>query len=74
VGLAHPAVPLINFYLFIYDISVKKVLMLQDYAVFGNAVQPAFLKNFKFFFVKIKYGLYVLDCFDMLMSEMIFKK
>jgi len=32
-------------------------------------------KNFKiFFFTKIKYGLYVLDRFDVLMSKMIFKK
>ena len=27
-----------------------------------------------FFFVKIKFGLYFLDCFDVLMSKMIFKK
>ena len=31
---------------------------------FGNA----------FFFIKIKYGLYVLDHFNMLMSKIIFKK
>jgi len=32
-------------------------------------------KNFEiFFFTKIEYDLYVLDCFDMLMSKMIFKK
>ena len=31
---------------------------------FGNA----------FFFIKIKYGLYVLNRFDVLMSKMIFKK
>jgi len=31
-------------------------------------------KNFKFFFIKIEYGLYVLDRFDVLMSKMIFKK
>ena len=27
-----------------------------------------------FFFIKIKYGLYVLDHFNMLMSKIIFKK
>jgi hypothetical protein len=41
---------------------------------FGNAAVAAFLKNLKFFFIKIKYGLYVLDHFNMLMSKIIFKK
>jgi hypothetical protein len=31
-------------------------------------------KNFKIFFIKIEYGLYVLDRFDVLMSKMILKK
>jgi hypothetical protein len=35
----------------------------------------AFSKNLNFlFFTKIKYNLYVLDRFDVLMSKMIFKK
>jgi len=46
--------------------------------MFGNAAAAAaaaaFLKILNFFFIKIKYGLYVLDRFDMLMSKMIFKK
>ena len=34
-----------------------------------------FLKNFNFnFFIKIKYSLYFLDCFDVLVSKIIFKK
>jgi len=31
-------------------------------------------KNFKFFFIKIEYDLYILDRFDVLMLKMIFKK
>jgi hypothetical protein len=42
--------------------------------MFGNAAAAAFSKILKFFFTKIKYGLYVLDRFDVLMSKMIFKK
>jgi len=32
------------------------------------------LKIFFIFFIKIKYGMYVLDHFDMLISKIIFKK
>ena len=42
--------------------------------MFGNAAAAVFPKNLNFFFTKIKYGLYVLDRFDVLMSKMIFKK
>jgi hypothetical protein len=44
--------------------------------MFGNAAAVAvvFLKILNLFFTKIKYGLHVLDRFDMLMSKMIFKK
>jgi hypothetical protein len=44
--------------------------------MFGNVAAAAavFLKNLNFFFIKIKYNLYVLDCFDVLMSKIIFKK
>jgi hypothetical protein len=41
---------------------------------FGNAAAAAFPKNLKFFFIKIKYDLYVLDHFNMLISKIIFKK
>jgi hypothetical protein len=43
---------------------------------FGIAFVPAFRSNlnFFFFFTKIECGLYFLDCFDVLMSKMIFKK
>jgi hypothetical protein len=34
----------------------------------------AFHQILNFFFVKIECGLYLLDCFDVLMSKMIFKK
>jgi len=42
--------------------------------MFGNAAAAAFLKILKIFFIKIEYGLYVLDRFDVLMSKIIFKK
>jgi hypothetical protein len=42
--------------------------------MFGNAAAAAFPKILKFFFIKIEYGWYVLDHFDVLMSKMIFKK
>jgi hypothetical protein len=42
--------------------------------MFGNAAAAAFPKILNFFFIKIEYGLYVLDHFDVLMSKMIFKK
>jgi len=32
------------------------------------------LWNFKFFFTKIKYGLYFLNCFNILILKIIFKK
>jgi hypothetical protein len=41
--------------------------------MFGNAAAAAFPKIL-IFFIKIKYNLYVLDRFDVLMSKMIFKK
>jgi hypothetical protein len=41
---------------------------------FGNAAATAFPKNLKLFFIKIKYGLYVLNHFNILMSKIIFKK
>jgi len=40
---------------------------------FGKS-KSAFPKNLKFFFIKIKYDLYVLNHFNMLMSKIIFKK
>jgi len=42
--------------------------------MFRNAAAAVFLKILKFFFIKIKYDLYVLDRFDVLMSKIIFKK
>jgi len=42
--------------------------------MFGNAAAAAFPRILKFFFIKIEYGLYVLDRFDVLMSKIIFKK
>jgi len=45
--------------------------------MFGNVAVAAFLKIlifFIFFIIKIEYGLYVLDRFDVLMSKIIFKK
>ena len=41
---------------------------------FGIAFVIAFHQILKFFFVKIEYGLYFLDRFDVLMSKIIFKK
>ena len=41
---------------------------------FGIAVQTMFCQNSIFFFIKIEFGLYFLDCFDVLMLKMIFKK
>ena len=44
-------------------------------SMFGSAVETAFRQNsIFFFFVKIKFGLYFLDRFDVLMSKIIFKK
>jgi hypothetical protein len=39
--------------------------------MFGNvaAIVVAFLKILKFIFIKIKYNLYILDRFDVLMSK-----
>jgi hypothetical protein len=42
--------------------------------LFGSAVQPVFDRISIFIFAKIKCGLYFLDRFDVLMSNMIFKK
>jgi len=41
---------------------------------FRNVATAAFPKKLIFCFIKIQYGLYVLDRFDVLMSKMIFKK
>jgi len=40
----------------------------------GCGCVPKKFEIFFFFFAKIKYGLYVLNRFDVLMSKMIFKK
>jgi hypothetical protein len=40
---------------------------------FRNAVEIIFLKNLIFFLLKFKY-FYVLDCFDVLILKIIFKK
>jgi hypothetical protein len=40
---------------------------------FQNAGQPVFLK-YSFFLLKVKYFLYVLDYFDVLILKIIFKK
>jgi len=51
--------------------------------MFGNAAAATLTKSIFFllklnmvciFWIKIKYGLYVLDRFDMLISKIIFKK
>jgi hypothetical protein len=42
--------------------------------MFGNVTTAAFSKILNFFFIKIEYGLYILDRFDVLMSKIIFKK
>jgi hypothetical protein len=43
-----------------------------DVSVFW--IRCCVFKNFEFFFIKIEYGLYVLDRFDVLMLKIIFKK
>jgi len=44
-------------------------------AIFGNAAAAAFPKILNFeFFIKIKYDLYILDGFDVLISKINFKK
>jgi len=59
---------LINLLLFLncVDVSISK----EDYVWVCCCV----FKNFEFFFIRIKYSLYVLDCFDVLMLKIIFKK
>jgi hypothetical protein len=48
---------------------------LKNKRTFGIVFVPVFCSNLiYFFFVKIKCGLYFLDCFDVLMSKIIFKK
>jgi hypothetical protein len=41
---------------------------------FENAGQPSFSKYSIFFLLKVKYFLYILDYFDVLISKLIFKK
>jgi hypothetical protein len=56
---------------FVMRVTCKtKTLMFK--CMFGNAV--VFSKILKFFFIKIKYGLYVLDRFNVLILKIIFKK
>jgi len=43
-------------------------------SLFGSAVEYAFDQISFFFVAKIECGLYFLDCFDVLMSKIIFKK
>jgi hypothetical protein len=41
-------------------------------SLFDSAIQPDKILNF--FFFKIEYNLYFLDCFDMRISKIMFKK
>jgi hypothetical protein len=54
--------------------ELKRKYQLTTDIMFGNVAAAEFLKILKSFFTKIKYSLYVLDCFDVLMSKIIFKK
>jgi len=51
-------------------LAVAKV----DVIMFGIVFVIVFRQILNFFFVKIECGLYFLDCFDVLMSKIIFKK
>jgi len=42
--------------------------------LFGIVFVTVFCQILNFIFAKIKCGLYFLDCFDVLMSKIIFKK
>jgi len=65
---------LINLLLFLncVDVSVSKEDYVWNVAAFLKILK--FLKILNFFFIKIEYGLYVLDRFDVLMLKIIFKK
>ena len=48
-----------------FQVFYKSMCLRDAKEVFGNADETVFLKNLKvFFFIKIYYGLYFLDRFD----------
>jgi len=49
-------------------------LLLHSQGPFGKAVQPTFPEYLNFFLLKINIFLVFLDCFDALISKIIFKK